>query len=63
MLILTRKESESILIDGDRVKIEVLKIREDNVRLGIKAPKDIAIYRAEELKDKLNNDNKSTTND
>lgn len=63
MLILTRREAESILIDGEMIKIEVLKVMEDKVKLGIKAPKEIAIHRAETLNSNTTNESKSITND
>jgi carbon storage regulator len=47
MLTLTRKLSESILIGN--VRITVTKIHGGKVRLGIDAPKDVAIVRTELL--------------
>ena len=46
MLILTRRISESIIV-GDDVKITVLGVKGNQVRLGIDAPKDIAVHREE----------------
>ncbi len=46
MLILSRKVDESIIIDND-IEIKVIGIEEGKVRLGISAPKDIAIHRKE----------------
>lgn len=46
MLILTRKVGESLLI-GDDVEITVLSIRGSQVKLGVKAPKEIAVHREE----------------
>ena len=46
MLILTRRISESVII-GDDVKITVLGIKGNQVRLGIDAPKDISVHREE----------------
>lgn len=46
MLILTRKIGESLLI-GDDVEITVLSIRGNQVKIGVKAPKDIAVHREE----------------
>jgi carbon storage regulator len=46
MLVLTRKTNESIII-GDDVAITVLGIDGDQVRLGVTAPKDIAVHRRE----------------
>lgn len=46
MLVLTRKDGESIAID-DHIKIRVLKVRGKQVRLGIIAPKETKIHRME----------------
>ncbi len=46
MLILTRRISESIII-GDNVKITVLGVKGNQVRLGIDAPKDLSVHREE----------------
>ncbi|WP_077614001.1 carbon storage regulator CsrA [Caenibacillus caldisaponilyticus] len=46
MLVLTRKTNESLMI-GDRVEIEVLAIDGDQVKLGIRAPRDVDIHRKE----------------
>jgi len=46
MLILSRKKDESIIID-DSIEISIVDIRGDQVKLGIKAPSNIKIYRSE----------------
>ena len=46
MLVLSRKEKESILI-GDGIEIIIQEIGKDNVRIAIEAPKEIKIYRGE----------------
>lgn len=46
MLVLSRKKNESIVID-DNIKIVVVEIRGDKVRLGIEAPKEIPVHRRE----------------
>jgi carbon storage regulator len=46
MLVLSRKKNESIVINND-VVITVVEIRGDKVRLGIVAPKDVAVHREE----------------
>ena len=45
-LVLSRKKNESIVINAD-VKIVVVEIRGDKVRLGIEAPKEVEVYRLE----------------
>lgn len=51
MLILTRKVGETLMI-GDEVNITVLDIRGNQVRIGINAPKDVAVHR-EEIYDRI----------
>ena len=46
MLVLSRKQNETILIDG-RIKIEVLKAKGNTIKLGISAPSDVKILRGE----------------
>lgn len=58
MLILTRRVGETIIIDDD-IEVTVLSVKGNQVRLGIKAPEDIAVHR-EEIYERLMNDNKET---
>ena len=46
MLVLTRKVHQSIMI-GDEIEIVVLEVRGEQVRLGIRAPKDVSVHRQE----------------
>lgn len=46
MLILTRRIGESLMI-GDQVIVKVLGIKGNQIRIGISAPKEIAIHREE----------------
>jgi carbon storage regulator len=46
MLVLSRKYQDTIVID-QRIRIKVLAIRGDRIRLGIEAPDDVAILRGE----------------
>ncbi len=46
MLVLSRKENESIIINDD-IEIKVISLRQDQVKIGIVAPKTVKIYRKE----------------
>ncbi len=46
MLILNRKEGESIKI-GDEIEIEIISVSGSNVKIGIKAPREVSIFRKE----------------
>lgn len=46
MLVLTRKKEQSIVLN-DNIEITILDIQGDQVRIGIKAPKSVSIYRKE----------------
>ena len=46
MLVLSRQRDESIMI-GDDVEITIVDVRGDKVRLGINAPRSIAVHRKE----------------
>ena len=64
MLILTRKDNESLFI-GDDIKITVLGVKGNQVRIGIDAPKDIDVHREEvyrriESEENSNSSSKST---
>ena len=48
MLILTRRVGETVVI-GDNVVVTVLAVKGNQVRLGIKAPRDVAVHREEIL--------------
>jgi carbon storage regulator len=51
VLILTRKVGESVLI-GDGIKVSVLAVKGNQVRVGIDAPKDVSVHR-EEVRERL----------
>ena len=48
MLVLSRRVGESVVV-GDDVTITVLEVRGDVVRVGIDAPRSVAVHRAELL--------------
>ena len=59
MLILTRREGESLMI-GDNVEVTVLGIRGHQVRIGINAPKDVSVHR-EEIYDRIQGEKSEET--
>ena len=46
MLILSRKTGETVVIDG-RIRVKVIRVEGDVVKIGIDAPADISIHRQE----------------
>lgn len=46
MLVLSRKRNEIITI-GDDITLTVVEIRGDKVRIGIQAPREVGVHRAE----------------
>lgn len=56
MLVLTRKRDESIII-GDNIKITVVDVRGDQVKIGIDAPRSISVHR-EEIYNEIQKENR-----
>ena len=46
MLILTRRIGESVMI-GDDIKISVLGVKGNQIRIGVSAPREVAVHREE----------------
>jgi carbon storage regulator len=46
MLVLTRKENESIMI-GNEIEVKVLDLKDNQVKLGIVAPRSVTVHRRE----------------
>jgi carbon storage regulator len=53
MLVLGRKQNESVVIEG-RIKVTVLGIKSGRIRLGIEAPQDVHVRRSELLESERN---------
>jgi carbon storage regulator len=53
MLVLSRKLNESIII-GDNVRIKIVGVRGNQIRLGIEAPDSVKIFREEILEEPTN---------
>ena len=49
MLVLSRKKDEAIVI-GDDIKVFIVDIRGDKVRLGIEAPSDVSVLSSRSLR-------------
>lgn len=54
MLILTRRVGETVMI-GDNVTVTVLGVKGNQVRLGVNAPRDVAVHR-EEIYERIRNE-------
>jgi carbon storage regulator len=64
MLVLSRRPGESVVV-GDDVTISILEVRGDVVRVGIEAPRSVAVHRAELMREleKNNRDAASPSED
>ena len=59
MLVLTRKVHQSIVI-GEGIEVVVLEVRGEQVRLGIRAPKDVTVHR-KEVYQQIRDENRSSS--
>lgn len=60
MLILTRRPSESFMI-GDDIRISIMTVNGNQVRIGIEAPRDVVVDREEIYERKKRNPKLTTT--
>ncbi|MCL4168543.1 UNVERIFIED_CONTAM: hypothetical protein GTU68_009234 [Idotea baltica] len=60
MLILTRKVGETIVI-GDDIRVSVLSVQGNQVRVGVAAPRDVVVHR-EEIYDRIQGEGKNKPN-
>ena len=61
MLVLTRKPDQSIMVGTD-IEITVLEVRGEQVRLGIRAPRNVTVHRKEVFEQiRLENQNATAT--
>ncbi len=56
MLILTRRVGESLMV-GDDITVTVLGVKGNQVRIGVNAPRDVAVHR-EEIYNRIQSDDK-----
>ncbi|MGZ3496498.1 MAG: carbon storage regulator CsrA [Vulcanimicrobiaceae bacterium] len=60
MLVLSRKVNQSIMV-GDNVRVVVVAVDRDQVKLGIEAPREIAVHRSE-IYEEIQRSNRAAAN-
>ena len=60
MLILSRRVGETLMV-GDEVTVTVLGVKGNQVRIGVSAPKDVAVHR-EEIYERIKAEEQTTRN-
>lgn len=61
MLILTRRVGETVMV-GDDISVTVLGVKGNQVRIGVNAPKDVAVHR-EEIFDRIKQEEEGEAQD
>ena len=61
MLILTRRVGETAMI-GNEVTVTVLRVKGNQVRVGVNAPKDVAVHR-EEIYERIKREDQASRSD
>lgn len=59
MLILNRKQGESLIID-DKIEIKILEVSEGKIKIGIEAPKSVKVFR-KEVYEEIKEENKKAS--
>jgi len=61
MLILSRKVNECLVIDG-RIKVKIVRVDGEVVKIGIEAPADVPVHRLEVYEEIQRNNREALTN-
>ena len=47
MLVITRRDGESLFIGNTEIQVKVLDVKGNQVKIGVSAPKDVLVFREE----------------